>query len=815
MTATIQESAAKFERYLKAVSTIPPPWTYLFLQLGEVIAILDSVKHVALVNLNGMSLPVSYGAGIPTVGSYYPVYRTLENDRWLKTLGLAIYKRWTYSPAPILPYTAYPYAEDHAASSTLIAVGGMEYAETFLGETLDDGRDPEYAQYLLGAPVADLAPPSSLPRIAKLVIADPGGGAPTWVYGVEAAEPVAPETPAGSFELGRVYATPTTTQIRPENQAFAPTDGFIQIDTRRDELDETRLRAESWNEAGVTFSGVMRAPSVADQLELAPQNIFGDGRDGAGTALAGVHYNLATDSICGRATGDCAFVELGAWGDDGSGHFMASPGPAGIVAGDQAMVYIARAKEGGAESMVGYTFLGVVDEVSGGAVLFERNNQGRPLFNAGDYYAYTIRVPQYSSVEAQVNSRLWITAAGEGGPGALAIKTWSWEGSGRINMSGAGCLGGALGSADLTYDAGTHRRHEGQGLRDKPAAEIGDGIGMYGGGDGQYGDSDFAAGVATRGQGGAGGGWGWGGWGGSGTAIQADGYGEEGIDKPGVVTGDVGERGAVTPGGVSSAMLDVGARVQTGFLQLGCGGGVGHVAFSHIDTGSPGGNGGGVVALFAREGSPLIDADGAIPIRGNSGLGFGAGGGGGGSIFFCMDEAANPNGAAVGQTGGPLWDDAFHIDGRGGNGGAGAIVLVRNSLGSGSFSPAASELDLPDFPTTGTWLSEPVDFGRTCSLATLEARWALDGTDNIPPRFRVFGANDAQMTEDAISYPEDGDAWQAGDPDYPIASGVELGISVVALAARRYWQVWVEMDTGTDTPYDTPTVDEIILKAVA
>lgn len=752
---------------------------------------------------------VKFGKAIPNVGERVPMHSTFHGDKWIKLLTRPWEKIWDRSPAPIEATAGYPYHEFGGAG--LDAWAGREYCTEFgYGfSVVADGSDSE-----LGLPLNrdDMHAPELHPRIDVMV--QMSDGEILWIFGEESEDPQMPELPDNCLELGRVISNVAASGWSDEVDNNV---NYLFTDRRRDPDEPKRFFARSFNQAGARFTDIMQTPSLSDVLSLQAPSIFGDGRDGAGIAhspTSGLFrlYNLANESLCGRSTGDCAYVELSNWGYVGANRLFAPP-PPGVVAGDIVMAYIARAKEGGEIGRVGYTYIGKVILNDGAGLIMERTSPPEADINANNYYAYVMRVPQYSTLEMQTNSRCYTTPIYGGGPGALAIKTFDIQGAGRFDMSGSGCLGG-----DPGYQCGPPegRTREGQGLKDKPLVDQENGIGMYGGG--------YGAQVEwcdpynyNQGAGGAGGGAGQGGWDPSWTGY-ATGNGENGAFPNGLVTytatGDPGPRGADTD---TVSNLTSTPNYSAGYMRVGCGGGAGFASDQNGgDHGGTdgGGDGGGCIAMFCKQGSPLLDAGGArhainwTPLFPTDShvdpVLFGAGGGGGGCIYIASVLAQNPVADVSGQGGGIRYH-AIHDDGWGGNGARGLIVLQRGSLLSGSFTPGVTIIDLPELIFNGTWISEPFDTGRPGYPKTLRSDWVLDGSDNIPPKFYIEGSNNAQFTEANVFYPPDG-YFQAGDPDYPISDNLELDLTGIVLEPRRYWRVFAELDTGGvinmgDTPY--------------
>lgn len=812
MTEPIPALAAKFETYLRRMSELPPGYTLIYLSLAECLSILDDAAHVALVSLNGVQTPVKYGVGVPTVGSFYPCYQTREGERWIKILASPWSKVWTDSPASAVSSEGSPYAPITGLAVPMIAYAGIDYGTDEHSITPIDA-DPAgtNAAYGLAAPgvlpgyasVDALVAPVSNPRIDILAL--DAAGLVYWVHGAEAAEPVAPAVPVGSVEMGRVYLPVTATLVGREvdEGGAGATQAYLMTDTRRDEIVPTRFRPVSFNQSGADFSGMMERPSTAGRLALSPTNIYGDGRDGAGVINTGTTVNLHTASICGRATADAAYVQLNNWGQATGGYPLFAPPPAGVVAGDFVMAIIVQARENGDAAKAGACYVGRVRTNDGAGVVCELDpDQSFTVHGdvSTNYYAYVMRVPQYASLTLNGTAVLTGDAFTEGGPGALAIKTLTSGGTGSIRLDGCGFKGG---DAGYQCSAGQTRANEGEGYK-IPATRT-PGLGQFGGGDG--GESELCSFNGNfDGAGGSGGG-------GHGAAGSA---GANGADNTGggvfVATGDGGD-GGIAYG--SAAMVTTTQRSSAGFIYLGSGGGAGPGTGTHTNPSGKGGNGGGVVLLWTRTGQPNVNCDGNTGPRDPAARSQGAGGGAGGAIYVCCESLSGPTLFARSQTGGIGWADAFHHDGAGGAGADGRIHIARNSVSGGTVTPAPHFTDPPATLTTGEWLSEPVDLGRPGSVQRISAAWTLDGTDNIAPQFYLQGAHDVRGSDGAVRFPPAGAYWQAGDPTYPIVSGVVLSVGAVVTSARRYWRKGVRLDTGTTTPTDTPTVEALEIAGVA
>lgn len=281
----------------------------------------------------------------------------------------------------------------------------------------------------------------------------------------------------------------------------------------------------------------------------------------------------------------------------------------------------------------------VASIASGKLVLTE--NLERTYTKSTSSYAQVIRVPQYTDVTTQNGGILtahdWSSSSYTGGVVFFrANGTVTVELGGKITATGIGFSGGA---GDTTSNG---RGDTGEGL---------------GGGQG-------GASPGSRGSlGSAGGG---GGGGGHGTAGLS---GETG----GGSSSSAGGAGGVSYGSASATSLTIGSG--------GGGGGFGYPYGSGTQSGSRGGDGGGIVVISAK----TITIDGEISANGENGVnggGWGAGGGGGagGTTYLTAASFSGlSNVAASGSSGG----SGGTYGGSGGNGGNG---YMKSTQGIGKYT---------------------------------------------------------------------------------------------------------------------------------
>jgi hypothetical protein len=611
---------------------------------------------------------------------------------------------------------------------------------------------------------------------------------------------------------------------------------------------------DDFDEEGNSKVGDLLDPSLFDRLALHKARPYGSGADGAGSfdSTAG-DANLNLVSICGRASPDAAFATATAWStvlDPSSPSGLSgiiAPAPAGLLPGDEFVIYVAQAKQGADAGMEGFVGRWETHVSAGGGVYDDYVVLPPAAFDM--LTVYVQRVPNYTT----------LTRTG-GGAGDLTVGTHGVDGTGflfircrdafqgRANLVGKGYAGGTY-SGTCTDDT-DHRAVAGHGKR---APKVEDkGAGVFGGGGGGHTHmcgSPAQAGAHTYDPGGTDNGpppykhapliGTSGGGGGSAVAGVAGGGSSHRI-------GAVGTNHSTgLTGGNAGVLLGAGRQTDNslyGHSLYGGGGGGGG-----IPDGGAGGRGGGVficaTPVFGGSGDsfshPTVTVNGAAAIGGTyvGATGGSSGGGAAGSIVVWTEALSssliNLHAEVVGLTGGGLGRSGQGAPGftafadgpfinqvsAGGDGAVGPIQLTYLTDAGAQAVGVVTRTSVATLAFAGCWMSGiydsarlGLDAGLPLEPTSLNAAWILDG-DGITPTFSLLGGDRADLS-DGIAYPLTGErVWRDGG-EFDIDNTADLDLTPYVLPPALYWRVAACLDSGADVA-DTPSVEEITLCGIA
>ncbi len=225
------------------------------------------------------------------------------------------------------------------------------------------------------------------------------------------------------------------------------------------------------------------------------------------------------------------------------------------------------------------------------------------------------------------------------------------------------------------------------------------------------------------------------------------------------------------------------------------------------------------------KGYSIVETDaGAGKGGSSSGQTGGAGGGHGGAGGQGIEDGVNASG--FGGTPYGNNETPITLGAAGGNGGNTAgnfqrswssnahFTALGTSFSEGLESPVAGGLALkassqdPLTYSTGeqTWFSGIIDAAQfeLFKPTNITADWTLDGTDNIAPKFQIWGSATGSFSGEQAVYPA-ADAYYQNGGTYSINDNSQLSITDQVQTFYRYWQVKIILETGaTDT--DTPKV---------
>ena len=370
-------------------------------------------------------------------------------------------------------------------------------------------------------------------------------------------------------------------------------------------------------------------------VTTAPGGVFGNGADGACNASSSV--DLSTSSCSGRSTADAiSFVSSGIAASGSSAISLATP-PSGLVVGDEVLIIVMQGARAGDYETTN------ISGISGSILSLDKGLT--KTYDGSANKVMVQRVPHYTTVNVSgiLTADAYSCSTFAGGVlffranGVVAVAS-----SGSIDMSGKGFAGG--------------------GFEDT--------VGGY------QGSSQLKCGAISTTANGGGGGGGLQTGGGGGAA-----YGTAGAG--GAKSGDSGSVGG-SPGS-TYGIVDLTSKLLAG------GGGGGGDDRQNGPAGI-GGNGGGIIAIFADSitVSGKILSNGANSVRAYNTSG-GAGGGAGGGVLLYGNNLTLGT-ALVTANGGTSTSGGS--GGHGGNGGGGRISVRYKTTGTGTTSPAADSAAL-------------------------------------------------------------------------------------------------------------------------
>lgn len=367
---------------------------------------------------------------------------------------------------------------------------------------------------------------------------------------------------------------------------------------------------------------------VTDVGDIVLSKLFGDEADGALVASSLAEVVNVAQRITADAPAGSTSVSLGA--------------VAGLAPGDEVMVVQIQGPAAGT-----YEF-GDVDAVTASGITL--SSPLRNSYSATNLVANVVRVPNFTDVTVPDGTSL-VAPPWDGSQGGVLVFRATGEvfveTGGRIDASGRGFRGGNR----VTYVSPCNPAagYRGESILGQ-AVDLGNrNPNVGGGGAGAPNSCPGCAGDSPAGGG--------------------------GYATPGATSINPGNQGYAGLGGNTYGGPDLLSMVY-----LGSGGGESHW------SGGPGGNGGGIIAVFARD----LAGEGAIVAGGSDGQAIGgghpAGGGSGGSILLIADQIALENALmSVGGGQGPTTQPCIPCCGSsevevGGDGGAGRILMRARTL---------------------------------------------------------------------------------------------------------------------------------------
>ncbi len=631
-------------------------------------------------------------------------------------------------------------------------------------------------------------------------------------------------------------------------------------------LDKTWTTTADFNSAGTTFSSGMQNPATSNQLGLKVNLDYGNGSDGALSVSSGT-YNINTQNnpASGRSCadgGDAVMYTSTATASATSTSIVLSSTPsAGCLSNGDEILIIDMQGTSGNNSSVGKYEIVTVSSVASSTVNFSP-----ALTNTYDGVGQKImvqRIPQYTNVTVSLGATLTASAWNGTKGGVITLKasgtttiSGSVSGDALGYAGGTGGTGNAGGISGESYDGivgsggasnntGTAGGGSGDNTSSKGTTAVRGGGG--GGGADLAGQSDDGAGA------GAGGGYGGGGGGGGGgadcslgstagtggdTGVSAGGGGSNsncsaggaggnaGFPGGGAFPGAAGSGSTTGQGGGGGGSTSRGAGGAGGgglygtndlsTMYLGSGGGGGGGSNQQAGTAASGGNGGGIIFIYGSN----ITVTGSLTSNGAQGGAannhFGGSGGGSGGSVKILSGSLSIGTSLVTASGGAT-SAGSAVAGAGGGGGVGRIAIYSTTVSPGTTTPTYNSLTAGTVGSFAsgeqTWFSDTQDLGTNNSAKPnyFTATWALDGTDNIAPKFQLQGSNDNFSTFTTFPNPYDSTAYYQNGGTYSITSGTALDITSQVNLSFRYWRVKVAINTGANTT-DSPLVYDIRLQ---